>query len=72
MLSSYLFVLCMEVLSYSIPQSVGANHWKPFKVARNCPGISHVFFVVDLFLFGEVLVAQDRSYDGMDFVRVLW
>lgn len=42
-LSPYLFVLCMEKLSILIQHVVENNSWKPVKIAKNGPGISHLF-----------------------------
>lgn len=55
-LSPYLFVLCMEKLSQLIDVCVDANQWKPVRVSRNGPRISHVFFADDLILFAEANV----------------
>ncbi|XP_039054285.1 uncharacterized protein LOC120196582 [Hibiscus syriacus] len=53
-LSSYLFVICMERLAQEIALSVNQGRWKPIKLSRNGPDISHLFFVDDLILFAEV------------------
>ncbi|OMP01704.1 reverse transcriptase [Corchorus capsularis] len=57
-LSPYLFVLCMERLGHLIDREVQSGAWKPIKAGRNCPGISHLFFADDLFLFSRAGEAQ--------------
>ncbi|CAL2256142.1 unnamed protein product [Prunus armeniaca] len=52
-LSPYIFVLCMEKLSHIINGDVLSKKWKPIKVVRGGPAISHIFFADDLILFGE-------------------
>lgn len=51
-LSSYLFVLCMEVLSYYIHSAVENGHWNGIKLSRNGPKLSHLCFADDFLLFG--------------------
>lgn len=57
-ISPYLFVLCLERLGHSIQALVDNGEWKPIKVKRDCPGISHVFFADDIILFAEASVSQ--------------
>lgn len=57
-LSPYLFVLCMEVLSHRILEKVESKEWKSIKLSHRGPTLSHVFFVDDLFLFGEAFKSQ--------------
>ncbi|KAL6203603.1 hypothetical protein ACLB2K_027303 [Fragaria x ananassa] len=57
-LSPYLFVLCMEKLSHLLNFQVKQGRWKPMKICRNGPVVSHLFFVDDLILFGEASLAQ--------------
>ncbi|XP_057432959.1 uncharacterized protein LOC130725784 [Lotus japonicus] len=63
-LSPYLFVLCMERLAHSIGDAVGSGAWKPIKLSRNGPPISHLFFADDLLLFGEATVDQMECIMG--------
>ncbi|OMP00911.1 reverse transcriptase [Corchorus capsularis] len=56
--SPYLFVLCMERLGHLIDREVRTGAWKPIKAGRNCPGISYLFFVDDLFLFSRADPSQ--------------
>ncbi|KAK3221018.1 hypothetical protein Dsin_014988 [Dipteronia sinensis] len=57
-LSPYLFVLCMEKLSHIINQKRTEGSWKPVKISRKCPAISHMFFADDLILFGQASMQQ--------------
>lgn len=41
-----------------ISQSVDSKKWKPIKVGKDCPGLSHFFFTDDLFLFGQATESQ--------------
>ena len=50
-LSPYIFVLCMERLAHLISTEVQNEGWKPLKVAKKAPKLSHLFFVNDLVLF---------------------
>ncbi|KAL6567965.1 hypothetical protein OROGR_001633 [Orobanche gracilis] len=51
-LSPYLFVLCIERLSYLIQESVTRKDWTPIQICKSGPLISHVFFADDLLLMG--------------------
>ncbi|KAK3229447.1 hypothetical protein Dsin_001328 [Dipteronia sinensis] len=57
-LSPYLFVLCMENLSYLINHIVYFGYWKCVKVSREGPPISHIFFADELILFGQSSITQ--------------
>lgn len=57
-LSPYLFVLCLERLFQLIQVAVGEGAWKPIKMTRSCPMISHPAFADDLLLFAEASSAQ--------------
>ncbi|CAL9013233.1 unnamed protein product [Prunus brigantina] len=57
-LSPYIFVLCMEKLSHIINGAVLGKIWKPIKVVRGGPAISHLFFADDLILFAEAHTQQ--------------
>lgn len=52
-LSLYLFVLCLEVLSQRIHKFVELKQWKPITLSQASPSVSYLFFVDDIFLFGE-------------------
>lgn len=55
-LSPYLFVLVMERLSQLIYEKMKSKEWKPIKLGRRGPAISHLFLADDLLLFGEALM----------------
>ena len=48
----------MERLSQAILRQ--GDNWHPFKVAKNGPALSHIFFGADLMLFSEASPAQAR------------
>ncbi|XP_057428997.1 uncharacterized protein LOC130722320 [Lotus japonicus] len=52
-ISPYLFVLCIERLSHIIQDACGIGSWKPFKVGRHGPSISHLLFADDVILMAE-------------------
>lgn len=57
-LSPYLFVLCMERLSVSIQNLVDSGTWKPIRISRGGPPISHLFFADEVLLFCQASVNQ--------------
>lgn len=64
-LSPYLFVLCMERLSQAISRSVQAGQWKPIKLGRFGPPLSHLFFADDLILFGDTSKEQETLINSI-------
>jgi ribonuclease HI len=52
-LSPYLFIMCMEFLSFLIHERCEEQLWDPIKAARNGPAFSHLFFADDLVLFAK-------------------
>ena len=52
-LSPYLFIMCMQYLSYLIHDKCRDNLWDPIKAARHGPAFSHLFFPDDLVLFAK-------------------
>lgn len=59
-LSPYMFVLCMERLCHLIDEAVGEKRWKPIRLSRGGPELSHICFADDLILFAEASVTQVR------------
>lgn len=57
-MSPYLFVMCMERLSVMIQSLVDKGEWKPIRISKNGPPISHLFFADDVLLFCEASVSQ--------------
>lgn len=58
LLSPYLFLLCMEVLSQQIEGAVQKRELTAVRPAQKRPEISRIFFADDLLLFGEVSFSQ--------------
>ncbi|XP_050222138.1 uncharacterized protein LOC126672232 [Mercurialis annua] len=59
-LSPYLFVLCIERLAHMINSAVTNGSWRPLRLGRNNPPLSHLFFADDLMLFCEASLDQGR------------
>ncbi|KAK5786060.1 hypothetical protein PVK06_040687 [Gossypium arboreum] len=57
-LSPYLFVFCMEWLGHLIRSEITAKRWKPIRLSRSGPSLSHLFFADDLVIFGKVEMDQ--------------
>nr|KYP70239.1 Putative ribonuclease H protein At1g65750 family [Cajanus cajan] len=57
-ISPYLFVLCMERLFHLINISVTQKLWKPIRLSRSGPELSHLAFADDLILFAEARLDQ--------------
>lgn len=49
-LSSYIFILCMEVLSRNLTQAQDNDRLEGLKIARNAPKINHLLFADDALL----------------------
>ncbi|CAA7025018.1 unnamed protein product [Microthlaspi erraticum] len=64
-LSPYLFVLCLERLCHLVEEAIAAKRWKPIRLSRGGPELSHVCFADDLILFAEASVAQVRVIRGV-------
>ena len=52
-LSSYLFIIGMEMLGFLIDLKCDENLWDLVKASRNGPAFSHLFFADDLVLFAS-------------------
>ncbi|KAL8128488.1 hypothetical protein V2J09_017643 [Rumex salicifolius] len=59
-ISPYHFVLCLERLSHLIAGEVDGGRWRPVRVCRNAPRISHIFFPDDIILAAEASEGQMR------------
>ena len=57
-ISPYLFVLCMERLGHIINKALDEGRWKPIKLSRRGPPLSHSFLADDLLLFAEASTSQ--------------
>lgn len=64
-MSPYLFVLCMEHLCHLIEEAVEERKWKPIKITRRGPKLTHICFSIDLILFAEASVSQIRVIRGV-------
>ncbi|KAL5820377.1 hypothetical protein ACOSQ3_022259 [Xanthoceras sorbifolium] len=51
----------MEKLSHLIVDSVSKGLWKPIRISREGPLISHLFFADDLILFGHASLQQANA-----------
>lgn len=50
-LSSYIFILCMEILSRNLTHLQRKKELEGLKIARSAPKISHLFFADDALFF---------------------
>ncbi|XP_028767839.1 uncharacterized protein LOC114725488 [Neltuma alba] len=57
-ISPLLFVLCIDKLSHLICDAVKDGSWKPVRVAKEGPSISHLMFADDILLFGAATEQQ--------------
>lgn len=48
----------MERLTHRIKLAINQGQWKPIKIGRRCPELSHLLFVDDIILFAEVSFNQ--------------
>lgn len=63
--SPYLFVMCMLKLSHLILEAVNNKKRKAIKMGKQGPWISHLMFVDDLLLIGEVIDIQMQCVDDI-------
>ena len=60
-LSPYIFILCMEMLSFFIHDKCSNNLWDPLKVACGGPAFSHLCYADDLVLFAKANLKNSQS-----------
>lgn len=60
-LSPYLFILGAEVLSRLFIRAEKESLISGIKVAKRAPGISHLFFVDDIFIFTGAIIQEARE-----------
>nr|KYP62563.1 Retrovirus-related Pol polyprotein LINE-1 [Cajanus cajan] len=61
-ISPYILLLCLERLFHIINAAMEQKRWKPIRLSRNGPDLSHIAFADDLVLFVE---------DSLDQVEVI-
>lgn len=54
----YLFVLCVERLTHLLDLVVLSKSWKPIKLSKKGPPLTHLFFFDDLVLFAKATTDQ--------------
>ncbi|XP_021714867.1 uncharacterized protein LOC110682830 [Chenopodium quinoa] len=64
-LSSYLFVLCMEILSAMIRKAERASLFKGICISRSAPMVSYLFFADDSLLFLQVTPEACENLSGL-------
>ena len=52
-ISPYLFVLYTERLGHIINHAINASKWKPIKLSKKGPYLSHLFFAKNLLHFAK-------------------
>ncbi|XP_026444130.1 uncharacterized protein LOC113344348 [Papaver somniferum] len=60
-LSPYIFIICMEVLSQLILKGEALNLIQGFKIRKDSPYISHLFFADDCMLFSKAFLMYARN-----------
>lgn len=53
-------MLCMERLARRINQAVIDGIWKPIKIAKGCPQLTHLLFTNDIILIIDASVSHVR------------
>lgn len=67
LLSLYLFILCMEVLSAMLNQSMENGKIKGIKITHSGTGLSHLLFADDLILMG--MASQEEAVGQMNTIQ---
>lgn len=57
----YLFILCMEYLSIFIEEEVQHKKWKPLRISKSGPSLTHSLFDDDIVLFGNRYLSSIQS-----------
>ena len=57
-LSPFLFVICMEKLAHLIQSNISSGNWRPIRLNKGGPPLSHLFFADDLIIFAEARLDQ--------------
>ena len=60
----YLFVICMDKLSYLIEDHVDFRSWISIDMGQNGPAISHLMFAYDFVLFAKASAHQFQLITG--------
>lgn len=64
-ISLYIFILCLEYLGLLIHEKTTSKTWKAVKASRSGQAFTHLFFAVNLILFGQAFLTttgQLRMY----------
>lgn len=64
-ISLYIFILCLEYLGLLIHEKTTSKTWKAVKASRSSQAFTHLFFAVNLILFGQAFLTttgQLRMY----------
>ena len=68
-ISPYLFVPCLERLGHLINQAVQARAWKPIKLSKYGPFLSHLFLLMTYFFLLKLnyirVCCDDADRDGL-------
>ncbi|EOY02808.1 Uncharacterized protein TCM_017202 [Theobroma cacao] len=64
-LAPYLFVLCIERLAHGIKHAVEHEMWKPIRLGKHGPPLTHLFFADDLILLAEASESQIEVIKGV-------
>lgn len=54
LLSPYIFIMCMEMLSRMINRSVDYLHWHSIRISKHGSDISHLFFADEIILLSKI------------------
>ncbi|XP_026410688.1 uncharacterized protein LOC113305915 [Papaver somniferum] len=60
-ISTYIFILCMEILSQMLLKAESDNTIHGFRIRKNSPSITHLFFADDCMLFFKDSIVYARN-----------